>query len=63
LPDGPGARAGFEVGDIITEINGKTIQSEEDYSKAIDDSPKQVSAKVINSKDGRLLNVSFELGY
>jgi len=63
LPGGPGARAGFEVGDIITEINGKTIQNEEDYSKAIDDSPKQVNAKVINGKDGRTLNVTFELGW
>jgi hypothetical protein len=63
LPDGPGARSGFEIGDIITEINGKTIQNEEDYSKAIDDSPKQVNAKVINISDGRLLNVTFELGY
>jgi hypothetical protein len=63
LPGGPGAKAGFEVGDIITEINGKTIHNEEDYSKAIDDSPKKVNAKVINSKDGRLLNVTFELGY
>jgi len=63
FPGGPGAKAGFEVGDIITEINGKTIQNEEDYSKAIDDSSKQVNAKVINVKDGRLLNVTFELGY
>jgi len=63
LPGGPGARAGFEVGDIITEIDGKKIQNEEDYSKAIDDSPKKVNAKVINVKDGRLLNVTFELGY
>jgi len=63
LPGGPGARAGFEVGDIITEINGKRILNEKDYSQAIDDSPKQVNAKVINSKDGRLLNVTFELGH
>jgi S1-C subfamily serine protease len=63
LPGGPGARAGFEVGDTITEINGKHLQTEEDYSKAIDDSPKRVNAKVINGKDGRLLNVTFELGF
>jgi hypothetical protein len=63
LPGGPGAQAGFEIGDIITEINGKTIQNEEDYSKAIDDSPKQANAKVINVKDRRLLNITFELGY
>ena len=63
LPGGPGARAGFEVGDIITEINGKTIRNEEDYSQAVDDSPKRMNAKIINGKDGRLLNVTFELGY
>ena len=63
LPDGPGARAGFEVGDIIFEINGNAILNEDDYSKAIDDSPKQVKAKVINVKDGRQLNITFELGY
>ena len=63
VPNGPGAKAGFEVGDIILEINGKPIQNEEDYSNAIDDSPKMVNAKIVNVKDGRTLNVTFELGY
>jgi len=63
VPGGPGAKAGFEVGDIILEINGKPIQNEEDYSKSIDDSPKMVNAKIVNVKDGRTLNVTFELGY
>ena len=63
LPDGPGDRAGFEVGDVILEINGKPIHNEQDYSKAIDDSPKKISAKVINVKDGQTLNITFELGY
>jgi hypothetical protein len=63
LPDGPGDRAGFEVGDVIMEINGKAIQNEEDYSKSIDDSPKKMNAKIINVKDGRLMNITIELGY
>ena len=62
LPGGPGCRAGFEVGDIILEINGTPIRNELDYSKAIDDSPKKINAKVINVNDGRTLDVAFELG-
>ena len=62
LPGGPGCRAGFEVGDIIIEINGTPIRNEQDYSKAVDDSPKKMNAKVINVNDGRTLDVTFELG-
>ncbi len=63
LPNGPGAKAGFEIGDLIVEINGMPIRSEQDYSKAVDDSPKTMKAKVVNVHDGRTLNVTFELGY
>jgi hypothetical protein len=63
LPDGAGAKAGFEVGDIILEINGTPIQNEQDYSKAVDDSPKKMTAKIINVHDGRTLTETFELAY
>jgi len=63
LLGGPGHRAGFEVGDIILEINGKPIRNEQDYSIAIDDSPKKINAKVINVNDGRTLEVTFELAF
>lgn len=62
VPAGPGARAGFTIGDVILEINGKPIRNEKDYSKAVDDSPKEMRAKVINAGDGRTINMSFELG-
>ena len=63
LPNGPGAKAGFEIGDLIIEINGTPIRNEQDYSKAVDDSPKTMKAKVVNIHDGQTLNVTFELGY
>ena len=63
VPLSPGWRAGFEVGDLIVEINGTPIRNEQDYSKAVDDSPKTMNAKVVNVNDGRTLNVTFELGY
>ena len=63
VPNGPGAKAGFEVGDLIVEINGVPIRNEQDYSKAVDDSPKTMNAKVVNVNDGKTLNITFELGY
>jgi len=63
VPNGPGFRAGFEIGDIIVEINEKRIANEQDYSDAIDASPKTIEMKVINIQDGKLLPVTFELGH
>ena len=63
VANSPGQRAGFEIGDVIIEINGKPIRNEQEYSDAIDVSPKTMNAKVINTNDGQTLNVTFELGY
>ena len=61
VPNAPGAKAGFEIGDIIVEINGTPIRTEQDYSDAIDKSPKTMNAKVVNVNDGKTLNVTLEL--
>lgn len=63
VPNGPGVKAGFEIGDVIVEINGTPIRNEQDYSKAVDDSPRKMNVKVVNVNDGRTLDVTFELGY
>jgi len=63
VPNGPGAKAGFEIGDLIVEINGTPIRNEQDYSKAVDDSPKTMTVKVVNVNDGKTLTITFELGY
>ena len=63
LPNGPGHRAGFEIGDLIIEINGQPIKNEDDYSRAVDDSPKTMNVKVVNVNDGRTLPVTIELGH
>ena len=61
VPNAPGHRAGFEVGDIILEINGKKVSNETDYSDLIDASPKQCEIKLINVNDGKIILVKFEL--
>ena len=63
FPNSPGFNAGFEVGDIILEINGRPINSEKIYSDAVDESPKRMNVKLINVNDKKILNVSFDLGY
>jgi len=63
VPNSPGHLAGFEIGDMITEINGKPIRNEEDYSKAVDDSPKTMETKIVNVNDRKILNETIKLGY
>jgi len=63
VPNGPGAKAGFEIGDLIVEINGVPVRNEQEYATAVDESPKKMNAKVVNVNDGRTINVTFDLGY
>ncbi|MDR1141758.1 MAG: PDZ domain-containing protein [Planctomycetaceae bacterium] len=63
IPNSPGQHAGFEVGDVIIEINGTAIHNEQDYAKAVDDSPKKMTVKAINTNDGQTIDITFELGY
>lgn len=54
-PNMPGDKAGLKVNDIIIRINNKEILDENDYDKAIDESPKKA---IINFKrDNKELEV------
>jgi len=63
VPNSPGHRAGFEVGDVILEINETPINDIRDYSHAIDTSPAIMEAKLNNVNDDRVFNRTVELGY
>ena len=63
ISESPGEKAGFEVGDVILEINGKPINTEQEYSDAVDESPKQMQLKLKNSRDGRVITPTIELGW
>ncbi|WII70543.1 trypsin-like peptidase domain-containing protein [Bdellovibrio sp. 22V] len=59
-PRGPAMKAGMKIYDIITEFNGKTINSSLDLIDAVADAPigKSAKAKVIRNGKTITLNVS-----
>ncbi|MDR0338302.1 MAG: PDZ domain-containing protein [Planctomycetaceae bacterium] len=63
ISDSPAERSGLEVGDVILEINGKTINTEQDYSDAVDASGKKMQVKLINIRDGKTMTPTIELGW
>jgi len=52
----PGQKSGFEVNDVILEINGTKIGSEAAYSEAIDRSGSVARMKVLCGKTGQTLD-------
>ena len=58
----PATRAGFIVGEIITEINGRAIRNEADYSNAIDNSPRMMEVR-LRRADNSTRTLTVELGW
>jgi S1-C subfamily serine protease len=63
IENSPAQRSGLEVGDVILEINGKVINTEKDYSDAVDASGKKMQVKLINTRDGKTITPTIELGW
>ena len=57
----PGQKAGFEINDIILEINGAKITSEQEYSDAIDRAGKVARMVVLCGKTGQTVNADVVL--
>ena len=63
ISDSPGEKAGFDIGDVLMEINGKPINTEQEYSDAVDESPKQMQLKMKNVRNGQIITPTIELGW
>jgi hypothetical protein len=63
VANSPAQKSGLEAGDIITEINGKPINTEQEYSDAVDASPKEMKVKLINVRDNKTLETVITLGW
>ena len=57
----PGQKSGFEVNDIILEINGVKITSEKEYSDTIDSAGKVARMKVLCGKTGQTVDADVVL--
>jgi S1-C subfamily serine protease len=51
----PAAIAGFQPGDVITAVNGKTVQTMLDFYRALGDSTKNVTFKLM--RDGTEVSI------
>ena len=60
-PGSPADKAGFEPNDTILEINGRAINSEVAYSRAVDASGPMMRVRVQSYRDGKTLDVDVQL--
>jgi len=60
-PDSPAANIGLEVNDRIIKFNGMDIKTGEDFSKAVDNSPKQANLVIIDHRQNEEHTIIIEL--
>jgi len=61
-PDGPAAEAGFKVGDIILEFDGKKIEHMEDLPRIVANTPVGQKLKVLVLRDGKEKTLQVTIG-
>ncbi len=58
VPDGPAAKAGFHQGDVVTAINGKTVQDSRDLSRRVANLAAGTSATFTINRQGQTKTIS-----
>jgi len=61
-PETPAARAGLEAGDVVTEVDGETVQSGDDLRLAVEAHKPGDSLELTVKRDGDTKTVTVELG-
>ncbi len=59
-PDGAAAEAGLQSGDVITQVNGRTIASVGELRTALRDTPRDKPALLLVARDGRKVFVTLD---
>ncbi len=62
MPNSPAEKAGLQVGDVITEFNGRPIQTSADLPPMVGMTPINEEAKLTYIRDGNTDTVSFRIG-
>ena len=59
--EGNARKAGIKMNDIITEVDGKTVNSADDVAKIIRESKDKISIMVILQRDGKTQNIEVKI--
>ncbi len=62
LEDGPAAKSDLKVGDVIVEVNGKTVKDSRDLSRTIASLAPDSNAKLVIFRDGKRVDITIKLG-
>ncbi|HVI08797.1 MAG TPA: Do family serine endopeptidase [Candidatus Binatia bacterium] len=60
-PDGPGAKAGLKVGDVITEVDGKTVADAGELQVKVGEHHPGQAVQLAVLRDGKEMNISVTL--
>ena len=61
-PAGPGAKAGFRPGDVVTKVNGKPVTPEQTLSRLVADTAPGATARFDVIRDGKPMVLSATVG-
>ncbi|HTP78016.1 MAG TPA: DegQ family serine endoprotease [Rhizomicrobium sp.] len=62
VPGGPAARAGFEQGDVITALNGRTVEDSRDLTRHIAALPAGTKAAFSVTRNGETKTITAQIG-
>ena len=60
--DGPAAKAGIKVGDVLLDYNGQRVEGIEQFRRFVRETPANRDAKVLVSREGTIQTVTVRVG-
>ena len=62
VPGSPAAKAGFEQGDIVTALNGKTVEDSRDLTRRVANIAAGESASFQVDRQGKAMDIKVQIG-
>ncbi|MGQ9633264.1 MAG: PDZ domain-containing protein [Bryobacteraceae bacterium] len=61
-PDSPAAKAGLKVGDVVLEYNGQRVESAQQFSRMVRETPEGRQARLLISREGNTQTLTATIG-